>query len=131
MGATDKPPALPAVARSGRFRTGGPVVVVVVVVAVDEADRVDELETVRAGEKCAIADPGRAGRFFAANAAFLWATTASRRLGFPGPSVLLDIPRPGRAAVTSGLFGEFGLFGSFCNSFWAVASRLIMILHPN
>jgi hypothetical protein len=86
----------------------------------------DELEVVRTGEICAIAEPGRAGRlFFVVNAAFFCAIRVSRRLGLLD-IVLLDIPRPGRGG--SAFLGEFGLFGSLVNSFCAVGSKSAMIL---
>ena len=86
----------------------------------------DEFDTVRTGEKWAMADPGRAGRFLDA-AAFFWAIT-SRKLGLADDDdmVLLDKPSPGRT-VPSAFLGEFGLFESFCNSFCAVASSPFMI----
>ena len=130
---------------SGRFRTGltgapeSPrdvgasglvrVAATVAVVAVEAADTVEEFETVRAGEKCAIAEPGRAGRLFLVARALFCAIIASRRLGLEAPIVLLDSPRPGRGAPPAVRLGEDeGLFGSFRRSFWAVASRLSMII---
>jgi hypothetical protein len=85
-------------------------------------------EFVRAGEKWDIADPGRAGRFLAAIAAFFCANIVSLREGFELPIVLLERPSPGRAA-TSGFLGELGLFGSFCSSFWACASSAFIMLY--
>jgi len=90
-------------------------------------DSVEELETVRTGEKWAMADPGRAGKFFDAIASFFLANIVSRREGFPEPMVLFDSPRPGLGAAC-GFLGEFGLFGSFCSSFCAVASKPFKIL---
>ena len=76
-----------------------------------------------------MADSGRAGRFLVAWAAFFCANIVSLNEGLP-PMVLFDSPKPGRAAG-SAFFGEFGLFGSFCSSFCAVASSPFMILHAN
>lgn len=63
-GATDMPPDPIAMVDSGRVRTCG------TVVPVEDEDAVDEFDTVRAGEKEDMADPGRGGSVFAANAAF-------------------------------------------------------------
>lgn len=63
MGATESPPCETVVVLSGRLRIGGASDVEVV-------EEMDEFETVRMGEKVDMADPGRAGKFFAANAAF-------------------------------------------------------------
>lgn len=63
-----------------------------------------------------MADPGRAGRFFAASEAFFCAIMVSRRLGLLALIVLLDIPRPTRGAG-SVFFGELGLLGSLLRSF--------------
>jgi hypothetical protein len=61
IGATERPPCVTVLASdlaSGRALTGG------------ASDTVDELETVRTGENVDIADPGRAGMFLLARAAF-------------------------------------------------------------
>lgn len=109
IGATCNPLEAGACVASGRVRTAG----------VDDADApetVDEFDTVRCGEKCAMADPGRGGRFLPAMAAFFCASIVSRRLGLGGPMVLFDKPRPGRV-VPSAFLGELGLCGSFLSSF--------------
>lgn len=94
----------------------------------DAAGWLDEPDVVRTGEMCAMAEPGRAGRFLAASALF-WASMASRRLGLLEVMVLLDRPRPGRTGGASADFlGELGLCGSLLRSFWAVESRSAMIL---
>lgn len=116
-GAPEMPPAELRRDDSGLVRT-----VEVVVAAVGGCD---EPETVTAGEKCAIAEPGRAGGGLVAMALF-WAIMASRILGFGGPMVLLDKPSPGRA-TPSGFLGELGLLGSFSSSFAAVASSPLMM----
>lgn len=64
------------------------------------------VETERIGENDDMADPGRAGGFLAAIAAFFWANIVSRRDGFGGPVVLLENPSPGRATTVSVFFGE-------------------------
>lgn len=103
MGAPDKPPPPDARVDSGRVRTD-------VVVA---ADMLEVVDTVLTGEKCAIAEPGRAGRFLDAKALFC-ANIVSRRLGLPELMVLLENPRPGRGGPASvRLLFEFGLWGSF------------------
>ena len=95
---------------------------------VDDADTFEDVETVRMGEKVDIAEPGRAGRFLLAIVAFFWANIVSLREGFGGPVVLLENPKPGRAATASAFFGEFGLSGAFSRSLAWVASRVAMIL---
>lgn len=94
----------------------------------DLADEVEDDETVRMGENEDIADPGRAGRFLFAIAAFFWANMVSRSEGFGGPVVLLLNPKPGRAATGSAFFGEFGLSGAFSRSLCWVASKVARIL---
>ena len=83
------------------------------------ADAVDDPETarvVRGGEKCAIADPGLMGRFFAARA-FFWAIMVSLSDGLAAPPIVLrERPRPGRTAG-SAFFGVLGLFGSLSSAF--------------
>lgn len=118
MGATERPPWVEVVV-SGRILTG----------AASEDD-VEVEETVRTGENVDIAEPGRAGRFLLARAAFFWAAMVSLREGFggPDPDMLLENPRPGRPALASSFLGEFGLSGAFSNSFCWVASRVAMIL---
>jgi hypothetical protein len=118
-GATDNPPVPTEMVDSGRCRTAG---------AAEAEETADEFETLRLGEKCDIAEPGRVGKVrVAAKASFFFASIVSRSDGLPGPRVLFDKPIPGRTAV-SVFFGELGLLGSFCNSFCAVASRLSIIL---
>lgn len=118
IGATDMPPAFIEMDGSARDRTAGFVATLVVDVA-------DELDTFLVGEKCAMADPGRAGTFLAEAAiALFWPSMASRRLGLLAVAVLLDRPR-----AASTFFGELGLLGSFWRSFCAVASRSPMILY--
>ena len=82
----------------------------------DDADTFEDVETVRMGEKVDIAEPGRAGRFLLAIVAFFWANIVSLREGFGGPVVLLENPKPGRAATVSAFLGEFGLSGAFSKS---------------
>lgn len=94
---------------SGRILTGA-------ASEADDAGAVEDEETVRIGENDDIAEPGRAGRFLLARAAFLWAAMASLREGFGGPAVLLEKPRPGRGPTASVFLGEFGLSGEFSNS---------------
>ena len=53
-------------------------------------------ETVRMGDSADIAEPGRAGRFLLAIAAFFCAAMVSLREGFGGPETLLDKLEPGR-----------------------------------
>jgi hypothetical protein len=96
--------------------------------ASDIEEEEDEFDTFRTGEKDDIADPGRAGKFLLAMAAFFWANIVSRREGFGGPVVLLEKPRPGRAVVVSGFLGELGLSGAFSSNLCCVASRFAMIL---
>lgn len=91
------------------------------VVVADEAE-----DAVLTGEKCAMADPGLAGRFFEAKARFC-ANMASLRDGLEAVMVLLERPMPGRAPPAAGL-GELVFPELFCNSFLAVASRSSMIL---
>jgi hypothetical protein len=63
IGATERPPWA-TVVDSGRGRTGP------ISEAVDDADALDDVETVRIGEKLDMAEPGRAGIFLLAKAAF-------------------------------------------------------------
>ena len=113
MGATDMPPEFTARVGSGRWRSltgfegsGAPEV---------------PLEPFLTGEKADMAEPGRAGRFLVARAAFFCAITVSLREGLPAPMVLFESAGPGRVAGAVGalLGGEFGLLGSFCRSFCA------------
>lgn len=60
MGATERPPWA-TVVDSGRGLTGP---------TSDDADTLDDVETVRIGEKVDIAEPGRAGIFLLAKTAF-------------------------------------------------------------
>ncbi|KAG4219918.1 hypothetical protein PC116_g31603 [Phytophthora cactorum] len=76
-----------------------------------------------------MADPGREGMFFVANALFC-AIIVSLNEGFEDVMVLFERPNPGRGAG-SDLFGEFGLLGSFCNNVWAVESSPSIILYNN
>lgn len=95
----------------------------------DEDDAVEVLETFLIGENDDIADPGRAGRFFVAIAAFFCASIVSLSDGFGGPVVLFEKPNPGRTpATTSGFLGEFGLSGAFSNNLCCVVSKPAMIL---
>lgn len=102
------------------WRTGG-LAVVVEVTAADEAE-----DAVPTGEKCAMADPGLAGRFFEAKARFC-ANMASLKEGLEAVMVLLERPMPGRAPPAAGL-GELVFPELFCRSFLAVASRSSIIL---
>jgi hypothetical protein len=81
-------------------------------------EAVDDDETVRTGENVDIADPGRAGRFLLAIAAFFCANIVSLREGFGGPPplVLFENPSPGRTVTASAFLGEFGLSGAFSKS---------------
>ena len=98
MGATDMLPALTEMEDSGR--------VLVTPGRVDVADWLEELDAVRTGEMCAMAEPGRAGRlFFACSVAFFWAIIVSRRLGLLD-MVLFESPIPGRGAASA--FLEIG-----------------------
>jgi hypothetical protein len=94
------------------------------------AEAVADPETarvVRGGEKCAIADPGLTGRFFAARA-FFWAIMVSLSDGLAAPPIVLrERPRPGRAAG-SAFFGVLGLFGSFSRAFCVVGSNAAISL---
>ena len=83
--------------------------------ACEAADVLDELDTVLTGVTVAIAEPGRAGKFFEVNALFC-AIIVSLNEGFELVMVLFERPNPGRGAG-SDFFGEFGLLASFCNSF--------------
>jgi hypothetical protein len=95
---------------------------------VDDIDAFEEVETVRIGEKVDIAEPGRAGIFLLAIAAFFWAIIVSLNEGLEGPVVLLENPKPGRAATVSAFLGELGLSGAFSRSLACVASKVAMIL---
>jgi hypothetical protein len=112
------PPALTEIVPSGRPRIAG----FAAGAAFPELDAPDAVLT---GEMCAMAEPGRAGRFLVDSVAFFWANMASRRLGLLD-IVLLDIPRPGLGA--SGFLGELGLLGSLLSSFCAVGSKSSMML---
>ncbi len=93
---------------SGRALTGA---------ASEEAEAVEDVETVLTGENVDMAEPGLAGRFLvAAMAAFFWANIVSLKEGFGGPLVLFEKPIPGRGAIASAFFGELGLSGAFSNS---------------
>jgi hypothetical protein len=85
--------------------------------ASEAVEVLEEDETVRTGEKLDIAEPGRAGRFLLAIAAFFWASIVSLREGFGGPLVLFEKPIPDRGATGSAFLGELGLSGEFCRSF--------------
>jgi hypothetical protein len=63
IGATERPPWA-TVVDSGRGLTGPDSE------AVDDADALDDVETVRIGEKLDMAEPGRAGIFLLAKTAF-------------------------------------------------------------
>ena len=82
----------------------------------EPVEAVEEEETVRIGEKEDIAEPGRAGRFLLAIAAFFCASMVSRKEGFGGPVVLFENPNPGRTLAASGFLGELGLSGAFSRS---------------
>lgn len=122
MGATESPPCETAAEGSGRALVVGPSEIF------DVADDTEAVEAMRTGENVDIAEPGRAGIFLAAKAAFFWAIIVSRRESFGGPVVLLEKPSPGRAATGSAFFGEFGLFGSFSNSLCCGASSVAIML---
>lgn len=94
----------------------------------DLPDAVEDVETVRIGENEDMADPGRAGRFLFAMAAFFCANMVSLSEGFGGPVVLLLKPRPGLATTGSAFFGELGLSGAFSRRRCCVASNAAMIL---
>jgi hypothetical protein len=79
---------------------------------VEVVEEIEAVLTVLVGEKDDIADPGRAGKFLAAIAAFFCASIVSRSDGFGGPVVLFENPRPGRT-TGSAFLGEFGFAGSF------------------
>jgi hypothetical protein len=112
MGATESPPCETVVDNSGRTLTGG------ASAAEDVLEDVEEFETFRIGENVDMTDPGLAGRFLFAIAAFFCANIVSLKEGFGGPVVLLEKPSPGRAVATgSAFFGEFGLSGDFSKSF--------------
>ena len=83
-------------------------------------------DTLRTGETLAMAEPGLAGSFLASSVAFFCAIICSRKLDLLRLMVLLDRPRPGRAA--SSFLGELGLLGSLFRSFWAVESRSSLML---
>lgn len=118
IGATDMPP-WDFAALSGRVR--------VVEAAACEDDIFDDvLDTFRAGVTVAMAEPGREGRFLV-DKAFFCANMVSLNEGFELVVVLFERPSGARAAG-SAFFGEFGLLGSFCKSFCAVASRPSIIL---
>jgi hypothetical protein len=109
IGATERPPWDTNV-DSGRFLTGPASVVD------EEADAVDDDETVRTGENADIAEPGRAGKFLLARAAFLWAAMVSLREGFGGPVVLFEKPSGRGSTACAAFLGEFGLSGAFSSS---------------
>jgi hypothetical protein len=107
---------------SGRILTGA---------ASDEADIVEaaeDVETFRMGEKDDIAEPGLGGKVCFANTAFFWAIIVSLKEGFGGPVVLLENPRPGRAAAASVFLGEFGLSGDMSSNLCWVVSSVAIIL---
>lgn len=108
MGATERPPWA-TVVDSGRIRIGA------ISEAVGAVEAVEEDETVRMGENVDIAEPGRAGKFLLAKAAFFWASMVSLKEGFGGPVVLLENPSPGRATA-SAFFSELGLSGATSRS---------------
>ena len=120
IGATESPPCDTVVEDSCRARTGA--------ASDDVFEAVEEDETVRIGENVDIAEPGRAGRFLFAIAAFFCASMVSLREGFGGPVVLFENPKPGRGTTVSAFFGEFGLSGAFSKSLCWVASSVAMIL---
>ena len=100
-------------------------------VAVEAPEACDEPETVREGEMCAMAEPGRAGRCLEFMARFC-AIIASLKLGLDEVMVLLERPRPGRAGpLVSPFFGELGLLTSFWRSFCAWLSRFSMMLRTS
>ena len=121
IGATERPPWA-TVVDSGRGRTGPTSEVM------DDADVLDDVETVRIGEKLDMAEPGRAGMFLLANTAFFCASIVSLKEGLGGPVVLLENPSPGRAATVSAFLGELGLSGAFSNNLAWVASRVVIML---
>jgi hypothetical protein len=112
------PPALTAI-DSGRALVGG--------LAAGAVECEDAFDAVRDGEICAIAEPGRAGKFLLAALALFCASIASRRLGLL-PVVVFDRVPAGRAV--SVFLGELGLLESLAKSFCAVASKSAMILRP-
>ena len=109
IGATERPPWA-TVVDSGRIRRGA------ASEAVDAVDAVEEDDTARMGENVDIAEPGRAGKFLLAKAAFFWASMASLNEGFGGPVVLFENPSPGRALTASAFLGELGLSGAISRS---------------
>jgi hypothetical protein len=125
IGATERPPWATVVEGSGRARTGATSEIC------DVFEAVEEDETVRIGENVDIAEPGRAGRFLLAIAAFFCASIVSLREGFGGPVVLFEKPRPGRTATVSAFLGEFGLSGAFSKSLCCVESSVAIILTIN
>ena len=88
----------------------------------------EDVDTLRTGENVDMAEPGRAGKFLLAIAAFFCANIVSRREGFGGPVVLFEKPKPGRTVVVSGFLGELGLSGAFSNNRCCVPSKFVMIL---
>ena len=120
------PPALTAI-DSGLALVGG--------LAAGAVECEDAFDAVRTGEICAIAEPGRGGKFLLATLlaallpalALFCASIASRRLDLL-PVVLFDKLLAGRAV--SVFLGEFGLLGSLTKSFCAVASKSVIILRP-
>lgn len=119
MGAWDMPPEFTASVDSGRRGLAG---------LEGSGGLESPLEPFLTGEKADMADPGREGSFLAASVAFFCAITVSLREGLLGPTVLLDSPDAGRVVGAAPFGGAFGLFGSFCRSFCAVASRFSIIL---
>jgi hypothetical protein len=120
MGATESPPC-ETVLDSGLILTGA-------AAASEPPEAVEEFETVLIGENEDMAEPGRAGRFLFAIAAFFWAIIVSLKEGFGGPVVLFENPSPGRTAgAASAFFGEFGLSGAFSRSLCCVDSSAAMI----
>jgi hypothetical protein len=105
VGAAERPPWETALV-SWRSLTG----------AASEFDAAEVEETVRMGISADIAEPGRAGRFLLAIAAFFWAAIASLREGFGGPDTLLEKLEPGRLPPASPFLGELGLSGQLSSS---------------
>lgn len=115
VGAAERPPWDPALV-SGRNLVGA------------ASDAVEVEETVRMGANADMAEPGRAGSFLLAMAAFFCAAIVSLSEGFGGPDTLLEKLEPGRLPAPSTFLGEFGLSGQFSSNLCCVGSRVAIIL---